>query len=60
MIYLGLGEYDSAFQWLEKAVEARDVLLCYLGVGPIYDHIAGDHRYKELLRRIGLGPSTAS
>jgi serine/threonine-protein kinase len=60
MIYLGLRERDLAFQWLEKAAEAREVLLCYLGVGPIYDPIAGDPRYQELLGRIGLDPRAAS
>jgi len=60
MIYLGLREHDQVFQWLEEAAEARDVLLCYLGVGPIYDQVSGDDRYVKLLRRIGLDPSTIS
>jgi tetratricopeptide (TPR) repeat protein len=54
MIYLGLREFDQAFEWLEKAAQVRDVLLCYLRVGPIYQCIRDDPRYSELLRRIGL------
>ncbi len=55
MLYLGLGEIDAAFDWLEKAAEARDPLLYYLKVGPIYDPIRDDPRYEILLNRIGLG-----
>jgi hypothetical protein len=54
MIYLGLQEHDLVFEWLEKAAETRDVLLCYLGIGPIYDRIRSDPRYTKLLHRIGL------
>ena len=42
MLYLGVGDIEHAFEWLEKAAEARDVLLCYLKVGPIYDPIRED------------------
>jgi eukaryotic-like serine/threonine-protein kinase len=56
MVYLSLREKDLAFEWLEKAARQRDVLLCYLGVGPIYDCIREDPRYGDLVRRIGLSP----
>ena len=56
MIYLGLREFDRAFEWLEKAAQVRDVLICYLGVGPIYECIRSDPRYTDLVRRIGLAP----
>ena len=54
MLYLGVGDIESAFHWLEKSAEARDILLCYLKVGPIYDQIREDPRYGELLQRINL------
>lgn len=60
MLYLGIGEVEQAFQWLEKAAEARDALLCYLKVGPIYDAIRDDSRYSDLLFRIGLGENATS
>jgi tetratricopeptide (TPR) repeat protein len=60
MIYLGLREKDLAFQWMEKAAEVHDVLLCYLGVNPIYDFVRDDPRYIALLRRLGLGRLAAS
>ena len=49
-----------AFKWLQKAAEVWDVLLCYLGVGPIYDCIRGDLRYTKLLRQLGLAPDAQS
>ncbi len=54
MLYLGIGDKEKAFEWLEKAAEVRDVLLCYLKVGPIYDSIRSDPRYEALLLRMGL------
>ncbi len=54
MLYLGLGDVDHAFEWLDKAAEARDALLYYLKVGPIYDPLRSDPRYADLLHRIGL------
>ena len=60
MIYLGIGDVEHAFDWLNKAAEARDPLLCYLKVGPIYDSIRGDVRYSDLLYRIGLAQDLTS
>jgi len=54
MVFLGMRDTDSAFKWLESAARAREVLVCYLAVGPIYDCIRGDPRYHEMLKRIGL------
>ncbi len=60
MLYLGVGDVEHAFEWLEKAAEARDALLCYLKVGPIYDSIRGDVRYTDMLYRIGLARDDSS
>jgi eukaryotic-like serine/threonine-protein kinase len=57
MLYLGIGDKEKALEWLEKAAEVRDVLLCYLKVGPIYDSIRSDPRYEALLLRMGLADS---
>lgn len=40
--------------------DARDALLCYLRVGPIYDGIRSDPRYEDVLYRIGLADSSES
>jgi len=54
MLYMGIGDYDKAFEWLEKASEERDPLLCYLGVAPFYDPLRSDRRLDEMLLKIGL------
>ena len=54
MVFLGMKDSDSAFLWLESAARAREVLVCYLAVGPIYDGIRHDPRYRDMLQRIGL------
>jgi TolB-like protein/tetratricopeptide (TPR) repeat protein len=54
-VYIGLGDKDSAFEWLGKAVEARDFNL-NLKVDPIYDSLRSDPRYAQLLQRANLTP----
>jgi DNA-binding winged helix-turn-helix (wHTH) protein/TolB-like protein/Flp pilus assembly protein TadD len=53
-IYAGLGEKDQAFKWLEKAFEERDIWLMNLKVDPLFKMLQSDHRFSELLGRIGL------
>jgi TolB-like protein/DNA-binding winged helix-turn-helix (wHTH) protein/Tfp pilus assembly protein PilF len=52
--YLGLGDYDEAFAWLEKAYKEQSNSLQFLKVQPFYDPIREDPRFKDLLRRVGL------
>jgi Tfp pilus assembly protein PilF len=54
LIYIGLGDHDLAFEWLEKAFEARAWQLGFLKVEPFFDPIRSDPRYTDLLRRVGL------
>ena len=53
-VHMARGEFDRAFDFLDQAAEDRDCLLCYLGVGPIYDPLRTHPRYGPLLARIGL------
>jgi serine/threonine-protein kinase len=54
LIYIGLGDRDRAFQWLEKACEERDPWLAWLNVEPVFDSLRSDPRFPRLLRRVGL------
>src|SRR5207237_1166015 len=56
IIYVGLGETDKAFEWLEKAYQERSEWLLGLKVEPLYDPLRTDPRFKSLVRRIGLPP----
>ena len=52
--FLGLGDYDQAFFWIEKAYEEQSNILQFLKVNPIFDPVRGDPRFLGLLRRVGL------
>jgi TolB-like protein/tetratricopeptide (TPR) repeat protein len=53
-VYLGLGDTDATFAWLERAVQTRASALVYLAVDPRYDAVREDPRFRGLVRRIGL------
>jgi len=52
--YLGLGEYDQAFSWLEQGYKEHSQILLLLKVHPFFDPIREDPRFKDLVRRVGL------
>ncbi len=54
LIYIGLGEGEQAFAWLDKAFEERAWQLGFLNVEPIFDPLRADPRFTDLLRRVGL------
>jgi DNA-binding winged helix-turn-helix (wHTH) protein/TolB-like protein/tetratricopeptide (TPR) repeat protein len=54
VIYVGLGEKDRAFEWLEKSFAERDEGLLYLRVDPVLDSLRSDPRFADLLRRVGF------
>ena len=55
-LYVAQGEREQAFAALEKAYEAHDLQLQYLGVDPALDPLRSDPRFQDLLRRVGLAP----
>ncbi len=56
MIYIGLGEHEKAFAWLEKAYNERAWQLGFLKVEPIFDPLRPDSRFTDLMRRVNLNP----
>jgi serine/threonine protein kinase/Tfp pilus assembly protein PilF len=54
LIYVGLGDKDHAFAWLEKTFEERHDTLGYLKVDPRFDSFRSDPRFADLLRRMKL------
>ena len=56
-VYRGLGELDQGLEWIEKAVEMRDMtVVCALKLEPAYNSIRSHPRYKALLRKMNLEP----
>jgi adenylate cyclase len=55
LVYAYRGERDQAFEWLERAVSARDLNLGHrFKYDPLLDSLRGDPRYKALLRKMNL------
>jgi eukaryotic-like serine/threonine-protein kinase len=52
IIYLGLGELDRTFEWLEKAYEERSGFMAFINVEPMLDALRGDPRFKALAEKI--------
>jgi tetratricopeptide (TPR) repeat protein len=53
-VYVGLGEIDLTFEWLDKAYEERSEWMIWLKVDPKLDCIRSDARFRKLMQRIGL------
>jgi TolB-like protein/Tfp pilus assembly protein PilF len=53
-IHLGLGEFDSAFAWMDRAVDERDPMMVPIKSYPFFDPIRADPRFLALLRKMNL------
>jgi len=53
-IHVGLGEFDQAFQEMERAVLEHDDRLIYLAVEPMADPLRSDPRFQRLLASVHL------
>jgi TolB-like protein/Tfp pilus assembly protein PilF len=54
LVYAGLGDKDSAFQWLDRAYQARDKGITYLIADPCLDPLRSDPRFAALIKRVGF------
>jgi tetratricopeptide (TPR) repeat protein len=59
--YLAAGDKDRAFYWLEQAYRCRGlgnagIAMVFLNRDPGLESLRSDHRYKDLVRRVGLSP----
>ena len=52
--YLGLGDNEQAFYWLEQGYREQSNILQFLKTHPYFDPLRGDPRFVELVRRVGL------
>jgi eukaryotic-like serine/threonine-protein kinase len=54
VVYIGLGDNDRAFEWLDKAVEARDWRVPLVKAEPAFAGLRSDPRFPTLLARLNL------
>jgi tetratricopeptide (TPR) repeat protein len=50
------GDLDTAFEHLDRAIDARDPALVHLAVAPGWDSLRADPRFDQCLARMGLRP----
>jgi TolB-like protein/DNA-binding winged helix-turn-helix (wHTH) protein/Tfp pilus assembly protein PilF len=53
-VYIGLGDKDQSFAWLEKAYQERSNPIAFFKVNPTVDPLRSDPRFADILKRIGL------
>jgi hypothetical protein len=56
--YTGLGETDSAFAALHRAIDQRDIFLPEVFSDPLLDPLRQDPRFGRILERVGLARQT--
>lgn len=54
LLYAGLGETDKSLDWLEKAMDERELWIFTLNVELLYDVLRSHPRYRALLRKMNL------
>jgi hypothetical protein len=54
--YLGLGDIDKTFAWLDSAYVARDPSIPIVLYGPLWAPVRADPRFGRLRARMGLPP----
>ncbi|MBO0860255.1 MAG: protein kinase [Chloracidobacterium sp.] len=52
IIYLGLGDLDQTFEWLDKAYQERSGFMAFINVEPMLDGLRGDPRFDSLREKI--------
>lgn len=52
--HLGLGEIDSAFEWMDRAFEVRDQMMTSIKNYPFLDPLRSDPRFAALLHKMNL------
>ena len=54
VVYMGLGDHDSAMAWLEKAYQRHSNNAVWLLIHPPFDPLRTDPRFVDLVRRMGF------
>lgn len=54
VLWMGLGDKDKAFTWLDRGYQERSEHMLYLGIEPLVDPLRSDPRFALLLKKIGL------
>lgn len=53
-VYVGLGDLDAAFEWMDRAYEDRSRNLALVIANPEWDRLRSDPRFRTLAEKIGV------
>jgi len=53
-VYAGMGNTQSALEWLERAYQERDGWICYIQSQPEFDSLRSDPRFQALVGRMNF------
>jgi len=56
-VHLGLGEFELALDWMERAYDDRNWQMAFLAVEPIFDPLRDHPRFQALIERLDFPPS---
>jgi serine/threonine protein kinase/Tfp pilus assembly protein PilF len=59
IVYIALGEKQTALDWTERAIDERRGWVAYLRVHPIVDSLRGEPRFNALVQRMKFSAPTA-
>lgn len=54
ILWLSLGQTETALQWLHRALDEKTLRLIYLKVEPRFDELRSEPGFLEILRTVGL------
>lgn len=60
LIYLGIGDLDNAFIFLQKSAAEHYSPFPYLAVDPAFENLRSDQRFIDLVRQLNLPKASAS
>ena len=59
LLYIGIGDKETALDWVERAIEERRGWAAYLRVHPIVDSLRAEPRFAELVKKMGFDAPAA-
>jgi len=54
LVYAALGDHDTAFSYLEKALQEHGFYMCFIKVDHRFDILRYDPRFDEIVKKMGL------
>jgi hypothetical protein len=53
-VHIGLGNHETAIDWLERARDNRSQIIIFLGIDPFFDPLRSNPRFQALAGSVRL------